>query len=114
MEVKFKLDRAGFHSDIMDIYLDFLRDLFLSFDIDFDNDFDHRDKGTLTDSIYSKGFSIHYYPSIYGFKVSKGNDMVGEFVEVDRELRVDSSGMYYEFTFEVWTDEENSIYLGDE
>ena len=40
--------------------------------------------------------------------------MVGEFVEIDRELRVDSSGMYYEFTFEVWTDEENSIYLGDE
>jgi hypothetical protein len=108
MELIIKLDRCGYQQDIEEIFVDYLRDLFLLFDIDYDNDFDHRDRGTLADSIIGAGFSIEHFPDVNGFKVFKNSTQVGEFFEVDRILKKENGILYYEFTFEVWAEELTS------
>lgn len=114
MEVKYKLDRCDFNNQMLEIFVEFLSDVLLSFGIDYYDDLDHRDRGSLVSSLKSMGFEVLYYPKVCGFKILNENTIVGEFCEIEKVLKKDNISFYYEITFEVWNDLEESIYTGEE
>ena len=90
------------------MFIDVLREL----GIDYHDDLSHDDPGALIDSL--RDFEIHseYFHDINGYRVYKGDEVIFEMVELNRELIFDR-GYYFKVELEVWTFLDDQIDLGE-